>query len=97
MRHHEQRSCAACEVVFEPLDEREVEVVGRLIEDEHVGVSDEHVSQCHTLELSAREGLHLLVIVGDVERREYLLGPLLIVPCISMLHTVEQGLQPRCS
>ena len=94
VRHHEQRGGAAREVVLEPLDEGKVEVVGGLVEDEHVGGADEHIGQGYALELSAREGLDLLVIVGDVERGEYLLGTLLVVPRVGMLHAVEQAVEP---
>ena len=49
-------------------------MVGRLVEDEEVGLSDEHVGQSHALLLAAAELFHRLVEVVDVELCEDLLG-----------------------
>ena len=65
--YHKQRGSAAREIILKPLNKGEVEMVGGLIEDEHIGVTNEHISQGHTLELSARECLYLLMIIGNMQ------------------------------
>ena len=50
---HQQRGSVVRELSLEPLDGREVEVVRGLVEDEEIGLCDEHLCQGHTLLLPA--------------------------------------------
>ena len=74
VRHHEQRLVAALQIALKPFYHLEVEVVCRLVEDEQVGLGDEHVGERDALLLSAAELSHRLREVGDVQLREYLLS-----------------------
>ena len=65
--HHQDRHARVVEIVFEPLHHLEVEVVGRLVEDEQLRLIDEHVSESQTLALTSAHLAHWLVHVGDLE------------------------------
>ena len=71
---HQQRLIAPAKETLQPLDHLKVEVVRRLVEDQQVGLGDEHVGQCHALLLSARELSHRLLQVADLQLGEDLLG-----------------------
>ena len=71
---HQQRLIAPAEETLQPLDHLKVEVVRRLVEDQQVGLGDEHIGQCHALLLSARELSHRLLQVADLQLGEDLLG-----------------------
>ena len=70
-------------------------MVGRLVEDEEVGLHDERIGQCHALQLSAGQLRKGLPPLGDEELREDGLGACLIVPCLLLFHTVQDVLQAR--
>ena len=93
MGDHEQRCVGAAQKLFEPLGHIDVEVVGRLVEDEEIGLGNEHIGQGQPLQLASREFSHRLLEIVDFELREYLLGSLFIVPGFGMFHAVEQFLQ----
>ena len=44
-----------------------VQVVGRLVQQQHVAAALEHLGQVHAVALAAREVLHLLLLVGALE------------------------------
>ena len=71
---HQQGLVAAVQEAFEPFDHLQVEVVGRLVEDQQVGLGNEHISQSHALLLSAAELSHRLREVADLQLGEDLLG-----------------------
>ena len=73
--HHEQGAVASGEESLEPFNHLQVEMVGRFIEDEQVGLSDEHIGQCHAFLLSAAEFSHGLVEPFDFELCQNLPGP----------------------
>ena len=74
MRHHQQRLVASLQEAFEPLYHRQVQVVGRLVEYQEVGLGNEHVGQRHTLLLAARQLSHRLRQVTYLQLRQNLLG-----------------------
>ena len=59
--HHQQRLVAARQKALQPLYHLQVEVVRRLVENQEVGFGNQHVGQCHTFLLSARELSHRLL------------------------------------
>ena len=83
--HHEQSLVATLQIPLKPFYHLEVEVVCRFVEDEQVGLGDEHVSQCDALLLSATQLTHRLCEVGDVQlcqnllRFQYAVGVALMV------------------
>ncbi len=50
------------EVLFEPVDRFGVEVVGRLVEQQYVGLLQQQAAQSHTAALTTREGVDDLVV-----------------------------------
>ncbi len=67
VRHHEERGAGVAQIVLQPLHHLEVEVVGRLVEDEELRVVGQHLGQCHTLALSARKLGDGLLQIGDFQ------------------------------
>ena len=68
-------------------------MVRRFVEHKQVGVGQQHIGQCHPLELSARKLSHRLVEVGDVQLRQYLFGAQFEVPGSSPFHFFHQRIQ----
>ena len=66
MGHHEQGQCGAREIILQPHDHLQVEVVRRLIEDEEVGLRDEHIGERHTFLLTTTKFFHRLMQVVDM-------------------------------
>ena len=87
--HHQQGHTAALQVVLQPLDHVDVEVVGGLVQDEHLRLIDEQAGQRHTLDLASAQFLDRLVVVGDLELGENLLEAFLIVPCHIGIHRLD--------
>ena len=86
----------ALQVFLQPLNHLQVKVIGGLVEDEKVGVGDEHRGQGHALLLSAREKADGFVEVGNLELREDLRGPQLhLRPFFIGVKGVDVGLQVR--
>ena len=59
--------------LFERAQRIDVEIVGRLVEQQHVGAGLEHLGEMHAVALAARERADLLLLVGalEVERRAH--------------------------
>src|SRR6185437_14869843 len=57
--------------LFQRAQRIDVEVVGRFVEQQHVGARLEHLGQMHAVALAARQRAHFLLLVGalEVERR----------------------------
>ena len=89
---HHDAALEADQQLLEPGDRVEVEVVGRLVEEQHVGHGDERARQRDALLGPARE-------LGDrsraveVEMRQRRLDPLLPVPGIERLDPRLQGVE----
>lgn len=75
VRHHQQRLVTSTQIALQPFYHLEVEVVGRLVEDQEVGLQQQHVGQGHPLQLSTTQFAHLLLQVLDAQLRQHLLGP----------------------
>ena len=87
--HHEQGDVAAAQEVLEPLNHVDVEVVGRLVEDEQLWVVDENLGKRHAFHLASREGAYAGIEVIDLELRENLLETGLVVPSIGTVHAFD--------
>ena len=74
MGHHQQRLVASLQIALQPLNHLQVQMVGRLVEDDEVRFRQQHVGQCHTLLLSTRQLSHGLLQVANFQLRQYLLG-----------------------
>jgi len=53
----------------------DVEVVGRLVEEEHVRAALQHLGQLHAVSLATRELAHLLLLVAALETEAGHIGP----------------------
>ena len=53
--------------LFERAQRIDVEIVGRLVEQQHVGAGLEHLGEMHAVALAARERADLLLLIGALE------------------------------
>ena len=67
-------------MTLEELDCIDVEVVGRLVHDEELGLACQHLGESDTLYLATGKFLHLLVRIVEVEVGQELDYPVLILP-----------------
>ena len=88
--HHQQSQVRTPQILFQPLGHVEVKVVGRLIQNQQIGFGNQGVGQRHTLQLSARKVLYLLVEVAYLQLRKYLFGFLLIIPSFLLIHAKQE-------
>ena len=78
--------------VFEPFDRIHVEVVGRLVQQQHLGPADQRLSQGYPLACAAREGAdHGLAV--QVQAVQGFLDPLLPVPAVLRFDRILQRVQ----
>ena len=88
--HHQQGFVATVQIALQPLNHLEVQVVGRLIEYQQVGIGNEHVCQRHTLLLSAAQLPHGLLQVAYLQLCEHLLG---LQHLLGVALVVETGIE----
>ena len=76
VRDHQRRPLEVLQELLEPADRHDVEVVGRLVEQQHVGLRGQHLREQHAeLEAAGERGEGLLVGLGrDAEPLEDLAG-----------------------
>ena len=74
MGHHHQPALEPAEPVLQPRGHLRVQVVGRLVQHQHIRRVDQRRRQRHPLPLSAGEGPHLLLIVRQAQLVEHGLG-----------------------
>ena len=83
VRRHQHRAALAGEIAHEvaqPGDALRVEAVGRLVEDEDVGVADERGGQLQPLAHAHGEAADLaLGVPGEADQLEHLVGSLVVV------------------
>ena len=72
MRDDDQRAFVAHQEVLQPVDGVEVEVVGRLVEQQRLRLAEQRLREQHADLLAALQLLHLPLVqlVGDVEARQ---------------------------
>ena len=81
MRHQDDRGVETRQVLFEPLERLDVEVVRRLVEQEQIGIAGEHPPERRARQLAARERAERTVeirVVAEpepVERRQRPIAP----------------------
>ena len=94
MRDHEDGAGELREFVLEPLEVLQVEVVGRLVEQQHVGVGRQRARQRRARQLAAREGRELALHVGLFEAESAQYGLDVDAPRVAA-DLVELGLRRR--
>ena len=67
VRGHQQRAGVALEKVLEPDDRLDVEVVGRLVHQQHVGIAEQHARHGDAHLPSARQRAHVAIDLVVVE------------------------------
>ena len=71
------------QILFEPFYHLQVEVVGRFVEDEEVGIGNEHAGESHTFPLASGEEPHRLLQIGDLQLGQHLFcAHLYVVPLL---------------
>ena len=67
MGNGNHRSLILLQMLLEPVDRLGIEVVGRLVEQEHIGFLQQQSAQGHPTALATGEGLHAPVARGTVQ------------------------------
>ena len=69
MRDHDQRAVVADEEIAQPVDRVEVEVVGRLVEQQRLRIAEQRLRQQHAHFLAALDLAHqpVMELVGNIE------------------------------
>ena len=94
VRHEDQRAGVLGQEVLQPGDRFEVEVVGRFVEQQHVGLRDQGPREQDAPAPSARQRIDHRV-GRERQPREHQLDPLLEAPAVALLEGVLQATQPR--
>ncbi len=68
-----------------------VEIVGRFVEQQHVGAALQHLGQMHAVALAAREGSHLLLLVGALEVEGAGIGARVHLALAEIEHVIAAG------
>ena len=88
--HQHQGAGEAPEVALQPLHPVGVEVVGGLIQQQHVGLGHQGCRQGHPLAVATGEVAHLALDVADAEPLQHLAALLLQPPGIELVHAVME-------
>ncbi len=55
MRHHNERSLKILQIRFKPGNGVSIQMIGRFVEEQHIGIGDQQTAECHTATLTAGE------------------------------------------
>jgi len=78
---------------LQPFDRLEIELVGRLVEQQQLGIADQRAGQQHAFARSPRETRKLRVGI-QFEARDHLLGLLVEAPAAAVLERLLHGGEP---
>ena len=92
MRHHHQAAGKLQQQLLQPLDGVQVEVVGRLVQQQHVGPRHQRLRQRHALARAARQRAHRRV-GGQPQALQHLVHPLAPAPAVLRLDARLQCVQ----
>ena len=95
--HHQQTQLGTFQITFKPLYHFQVEMIGRLVQNQQIRFGNQHIGQGHPFKLPARQRRNLLIERMDFQLRQDLLRPVLVVPGFFPLHPVENLFQTRVS
>ena len=71
--HHQQCPVTPCQIALQPFYHLQIKVVGRLVEDQQVGLHQQHIGESHPLLLTATQLSHRLVEVTYLQLCQHLL------------------------
>ena len=87
----QQRHILRRQMVFEPLNGLQVQVVGRFVKDYQVRLFNQYPRQSHAFALPARKLPDGLVQVMDVQRTQHLLHLRFVIPGLGGIHLGDGG------
>ena len=93
MRDEDDGAGVLREEVFEPADGVDIQMVGRFVEEQQVGLADERTGEQHAPTPSAGQRVDD-GIGGEVEPRQHQLDALLEAPAVALLELVLQSPEP---
>ena len=93
VRHHEEGGSHGGQTLLQPRDHVQVEVVGRLVEDQKIGSFEQDLCERDTSLFAAAQQRHLAFQVVKVEFAKNLSGPCFEVPAFVRVHRVVGLLQ----
>ena len=67
VRHGDHRTLILLQMLFQPIDRLGVEVVGRFVQQQYVGLLQQQPTQRHATAFAARQHLHRLVGIGTTQ------------------------------
>jgi len=79
--------------LLQPFDRGEIEMVGRLVEEEQIGRHDKRARQRHALLQPARE-IRYRIVLGQLQAAERGLDPVLEAPAVARIERFLQMLHP---
>ena len=94
VRHGDHRALVLLEVLLEPVDRLGVEVVRRLVEQQHVGLLQEQAAQGHAAPLTAREVLDVLVGIGTAQGVHRALEHAVQLPAVAVVDLLVDDALP---
>ena len=89
MRHEQQGEAGCAQLILQLLDHVHVQVVGRLVQDQHIGCVDQHLGHGEALLLTTAQGVHRLLHVAQAETVQQHLHMGLVVPRVQLGHLVD--------
>ncbi len=67
MGNNDCRAIPLCQITFQPFDSFDIEMIGRLVEQQQIGVRQQETRQMRTRTLTAGEMIERHVIIGFIE------------------------------
>ncbi len=88
--HQHQGPLETAQIALQPLDAIGIEVVGGLIQQQHIRIGHQGGRQGHPLAVSPGEFAHLALAIGDSQPLQHLLALALQIPGIEAIHPALQ-------
>ena len=89
MGDHQQRHPLACQILLQPFDHVDIEVVGGLVENQHIRSRGDHGCDRCALELTAAEGRHQACEIRNTELSRQALG------CLELSRVIRIAVCPE--
>ena len=90
MGYGDNRTLVLLEVLLQPVDTLCIEVVGRLIEKQYVGLLQKETAQRYTTTLTTREYIHGLVAIGTTQRIHRALQDAVELPTVHLVNLLVE-------
>ncbi len=90
VRHCNDGTFVLLQVLLQPVDALRIQVVGRLVEQKHIGLLQQQAAQGHAAAFTSREVLHRLVVGRTAQGIHRPLQLAVEVPCIRGVNDVLQ-------